>query len=115
MTHMPEPRTRIVVTTSGAPGATMATIHEVEEPMSIADESNVPHRPAKPGDTVRVSFDGHVVSEHMESDDTDNVTVALVVAGRRIEVVIPRELAAVQRPDIPRYKPGNADRPRTTT
>lgn len=76
--------------------------------MSIADESQVPHRPAKPGDTVRVSFDGHVVAERMDIDGDDTVTVMVSIGGRRFEVDIPRELAAVQR-DIPRYEPGKTE------
>ena len=107
---MSEPRTRTYITTSGAPGATMATIHEVEEPMSVTDESNVPHRPPQVGDRVEVRATGRV--QHVWAEDgVEVVRVALDADQVEHGIAVQRaDRVAILR-DQPRYRPGQADNP----
>lgn len=72
--------------------------------MSIADESTVPHRPPRGGDTVEVRLMGRIVREHGEYVD-----VEIDELGGQTMTFLASEVAIVR--DIPRYRPGNADRP----
>lgn len=76
--------------------------------MSVADESQVPHRPPQFGDDVEVRLRGFIIN-----DDVDGgrlVTVQLEDASGSGTVTLPAEEVAILR-DIPRYRPGHADRP----
>jgi hypothetical protein len=76
--------------------------------MSIADESQVSHRPPQVGDRVEVRLQGTVA-------EVRNGMAWVVIGSDQLEdeetsTWQPVDQVAILR-DIPRYRPGHADRP----